>query len=52
MFVEVLAVLLAASHVATIALIILWFGLGKPKSRKEFWTRFKDEFLSFSPRSR
>ena len=52
MFVEVLAVLLALSHVATIAALVLWFGLGKPKSRRDFWLRFKGEFFSFSPLSR
>lgn len=49
MFVEALAVLLALSHVATIGLILLYLGLGKPQSRSEFWRRFKREFLSFSP---
>jgi hypothetical protein len=49
MFVKVLAVSLALSHVATIGLIILWFGLNKPRSRAEFWRRFKREFLSLSP---
>lgn len=43
MFVEALAVLLALSHIATIALIVLWLGLDKPQSRKEFWRRFKRE---------
>jgi hypothetical protein len=49
MFVKVLAVALALSHVVTIGVIILWFGLGKPGSRAAFWRRFKREFLSFSP---
>ena len=49
MFVEILAVALALSHVLTIGLIVLWFGLRKPRSRVEFWRRFKREFLSFSP---
>jgi plastocyanin domain-containing protein len=49
MFLDILAVLLALSHVATIALIVLWFALRKPRSRKEFWRRFKAEFLSLSP---
>ena len=52
MFVEVLAVLLALSHVATIAALVLWFGLGKPKSRKDFWLRFKGEFFSLTPQAR
>lgn len=49
MFVKVLVILLAASHIVTIGLIILWFGLGKPRGRAEFWRRFKQEFLSLSP---
>ena len=49
MFVKVVAVALVLSHVVTIGLIILWFGLGKPHSGVEFWRRFKREFLSLSP---
>lgn len=47
---EIFVLMLAASHVATIALIVLWLGLGKPLSFHEFWLRFKREFLSLSPR--
>lgn len=46
MFIKVLAVALAASHVVTIGAIVLWFGLGKPRSAAEFWRRFRREFLS------
>lgn len=46
MFLKVLAVALALSHIVTIGLIVLWFGLGKPSSRAEFWRRFKREFLT------
>lgn len=49
-FVEALAVLLALTHVATVAALLLWIGVGKPRNRKEFWIRFKREFLSFTPR--
>ena len=49
MSLKVLGFLLAGSHVVTIALIVLWFGLNKPGSATEFWRRFKREFLSFSP---
>lgn len=52
MSLKVLAALLAISHMVTVALTVLWFGLGKPKSRKEFWRSFKREFLSLSPQSR
>ncbi len=51
MVLEILGLLLALSHVATIALILVWFGLDKPKTRAEFWRRFKREFFSLSPRS-
>jgi hypothetical protein len=44
-----LGLLLVASHVVTIGLIVLWFGLNKPSSAAEFWRRFKREFLSHSP---
>jgi hypothetical protein len=49
MFVKVLAIALALSHIVTIGLIVLWFGLGKPRSRAEFWRRFKREFLTLPP---
>ena len=49
MVVEVFGVVLALSHVVTIGIIVLWFGLGKPRTKQEFWRRFKREFLSFSP---
>ena len=49
MLAEALAFLLALTHVAKICLLILWFGLGKPQSRREFGPRVKREFLSFLP---
>lgn len=49
MFEMVLGIVLVASHVVTVGVIVLWFGLGKPGSRAEFWRRFKREFLSLSP---
>lgn len=52
MFVKALAVMLALSHIGTIALMVLWFGLGKPQSRKEFLRHFKRELLSFRPDAR
>lgn len=51
MFLDILGALLVASHIVTVAIIVLWFGLGKPRSRKEFWRRFKGEFLSLTPPS-
>jgi len=52
MFIDVLAVLLALSHVVTIGLILMWLGLKRPKSRKEFWARLKHELSSLSLRER
>ncbi|MDE1155557.1 MAG: hypothetical protein PW735_07465 [Acidobacteriaceae bacterium] len=37
MALDIIAFLVVASHVLAIGLIILWFGLGKPKSRAELW---------------
>lgn len=41
--------LLALSHVVTIALIVLWFSLEKPNTRAEAWKRFKHVYLNLSP---
>lgn len=49
MLFDVFVVLLAASHVITVALIVLWIGLRRPRSMSEFWQRFKREFLSLTP---
>ena len=46
---EVIVLAIAASHVVTIALILLWFGLRRPTSLSEFWRRFKREFLTLRP---
>ncbi len=46
---EWLAILLALSHVVTIALIILWFSLNKPTTWVTAWKRFKRVYLSLSP---
>lgn len=47
---EILAFLIVASHVITVALLVLWLGLKKLMSVREFGRRFRREFLSFSPR--
>lgn len=49
MFEIALGLALVASHIVTVGLIVLWFGLGKPKSAAEFWKRFRKEFLSLTP---
>ena len=46
---EWLALLLALSHVFTIALLVVWFSLNKPTTRAQFWSRFKRVYLSVSP---
>lgn len=52
MTLEIVGFLLVLTHVATVALLVLWFGLKKPTTFAEFWRRFKREFLSISPGSR
>ena len=47
---EWLAVLLALSHILTIALLVLWFSLHKPTTWVQFWRRFKRVYLSLTPR--
>lgn len=45
MAINILAYVLAASHIITVAIILLWFGLGKPMSIALFWSRFKERTL-------
>lgn len=45
MALEITGIILAASHLLTIGLLILWFGLGKPKSVAQFWSRFKQDLF-------
>ena len=33
------------SHFIVIGLLVLWFGLRKPLTVAEFWSRFKSEIL-------
>jgi hypothetical protein len=47
---DIFVLLLAASHVVTVALLVLWIGLKKPTSFREFWRRFHNEFLSLTPK--
>ena len=47
---EILGALLVASHILTVTLIILWFGLDKPKNFAAFRQRFRQAF--FPSRSR
>ena len=45
MTLEIIGFVMVASHITVIALIILWFGCGKPKSAAQFWAVFKEQFL-------
>jgi hypothetical protein len=47
MWLDMIGVVILASHFVAIGGIVLWFGLGKPTSRHEFWLRFKKSFFSF-----
>lgn len=48
---DILAFTALALHVAVIFLIVLWFALGKPTSRAEFWRRFRHELLGIRPKN-
>lgn len=50
MALDIIGFILVSSHVLTVALIILWFGLGKPKSMAQFCTRFKEQMLGVKKR--
>ena len=50
MALDIIGFILVSSHVLTVALIILWFGLGKPKSMSQFRTRFKEQMLGIKKR--
>lgn len=49
--IEIIGVILATSHILTIALIILWFGLGKPTTALAFRQRFRESFFPARARS-
>lgn len=48
---EILAFAALALHIVVIFAIVLWFALGKPISRAEFWRRFCHELLGIRPRT-
>jgi hypothetical protein len=45
MVMEIVGIVIVISHMIVIGTIILWFGLGYPTSVKQFWIRFKAQFL-------
>jgi hypothetical protein len=48
---EIIGIILATSHVLTVALIVLWFGLNKPKTFAVFRQRLRAAFLPARVRS-
>jgi|GEM_PF-3334098 hypothetical protein len=50
MVVEVAGVLSVLAHIVMVMSLLVWFGLGMPKTKKDFWARFKNEFLSLTPK--
>jgi hypothetical protein len=49
--IEIIGVILATSHVLTVALIVLWFGLNKPKTFALFRQRFRAAMFPARARS-
>jgi len=45
MALDIIGFILVFTHILTVGIIILWFGLGKPKSAAQFWNRFKEQML-------
>lgn len=45
MALEVIGLIVVACHITAIALIILWFASGKPKSRAQFWAVIKEQLF-------
>ena len=50
MAIEIIGIVLVATHILAIALIILWFGLGIPKSMAQFRVVFKKQVLGIKNR--
>jgi plastocyanin domain-containing protein len=48
---EYIGIAVVALHIIVIGTIVVWFALGKPKTRTEFRTRFLREFFGIHPRS-
>ncbi|ACO34394.1 MULTISPECIES: hypothetical protein [Acidobacterium] len=49
--IEIIGVILATSHVLTVGLIVLWFGLNKPKTLTLFRQRFRAALFPARARS-
>ena len=49
---EIIGLLLVLSHLFVVGALILWFGLGKPKSAAKFRAEFKKQFFGIRPEPR
>ena len=49
---EVIGLLIVLSHFVVIGAIVLWFGLGKPKTAQKFRSEFKKQFFGIRPQER
>jgi hypothetical protein len=45
MALDIIGFILVSTHIVTIGIIILWFGLGKPKTMAKFRSSFKHRVL-------
>jgi hypothetical protein len=45
MTLDIIGFILVSTHIVTIGVIILWFGLGKPKTLAKFNAVFKQQVL-------
>ncbi len=45
MALDIIGFILVSTHIVTIGIIILWFGLGKPKTMAKFRSSFKQRVL-------
>jgi hypothetical protein len=45
MALDIIGFVLVSTHIITIGIIVLWFGLGKPKTMAKFRTSFKQHVL-------
>ncbi len=45
MALDIIGFILVSTHILTVGVIILWFGLGKPKTAAKFRSAFKQHVL-------
>ena len=51
MALDIIGLVIVISHVLAIGTIILWIGLGKPKTTEKFRAAFKEHALGIKPRT-